>query len=48
MLVPNFEQIMLKVQGPVLAIFGENDSQVNWRQTKTLYERTIGKKENKI
>jgi uncharacterized protein len=41
--VPNFEQTMLKVHCPVLAIFGENDTQVNWRQTKALYERTIGK-----
>ena len=45
-LVPNFEQTMLKVQCPVLAIFGEKDSQVNWRQTKELYERTIGKNRN--
>ena len=27
---------------PVLALFGENDSQVDWRKTKKLYEETIG------
>jgi hypothetical protein len=27
---------------PVLAFFGERDSQVDWRRTKALYERTIG------
>lgn len=47
-LVPNFEQTLLKVHCPVLAIFGEKDSQVNWRQTKALYERTIGKNAGKI
>ena len=43
-LVSNFEQTLNSVNCPVLAIFGENDSQVNWRQTKDLYEKTIGKK----
>ena len=42
-LVPNFMETMQKVQCPVLAVLGENDTQVNWRQTKELYEKTIGK-----
>jgi len=42
-LVSNFDQTLSKVNCPVLAIFGENDTQVNWRQTKNLYEKTIGK-----
>jgi alpha/beta superfamily hydrolase len=41
--IPNFENILNKIECPVLAIFGENDSQVNWRSTKALYEKTIGK-----
>ena len=39
--IPNFDETLRNVNCPVLAIFGENDSQVNWRKTKTLYERTI-------
>ncbi len=42
--VPNFETTLSKVDCPVLAIFGENDSQVDWRKTKQLYEKTIGNK----
>ncbi|MEM1327465.1 MAG: alpha/beta hydrolase [Bacteroidota bacterium] len=38
-----FDQMLSKMNCPVLAIFGENDSQVDWRQTKLLYEQTIGK-----
>lgn len=41
--IPDFRQTLLKVNCPVLAIFGENDSQVDWRKTKILYEQTIGK-----
>ena len=41
--VPGFKTTLLKINCPVLAIFGENDSQVDWRKTKELYEKTIGK-----
>ena len=39
----NFDKVLGKINCPVLALFGENDSQVNWRKTKKLYEQTIGK-----
>jgi pimeloyl-ACP methyl ester carboxylesterase len=44
--IPNFRQILEKIQCPVLAIFGEKDANVNWKETKTLYMETIGKKPN--
>ena len=33
-----------QVDCPVLALFGENDAQVDWRKTKALYEHTLGSK----
>ena len=42
--VPNFRKTLIKIQCPVLAIFGEKDANVNWRQTIALYKETIGKK----
>ena len=42
--VPNFRRMLMKIQCPVLAIFGEKDANVNWRQTIALYKKTIGKK----
>lgn len=42
-LVENFPAILQKVKCPVLAIFGEKDSQVDWRASKALYEKTIKK-----
>ncbi len=44
--IPGFEQILSKVNCPVLALFGEKDSQVDWRKTMQLYNRTIGKNPN--
>jgi pimeloyl-ACP methyl ester carboxylesterase len=41
--IPGFEQILRKVNCPVLALFGEKDSQVDWRKTMQFYKRTIGK-----
>ncbi len=41
--IPGFENILRKIECPVLAVFGEKDSQVNWRSTKALYESSIGK-----
>lgn len=41
--IPDFDKILQKVNCPVLAIFGEKDTQVNWQRTKKLYKKTIGK-----
>ncbi len=41
--VANFDNILSNVRCPVLAIFGEKDTQVDWKKTKRLYEQTIGK-----
>ena len=40
--VPDFDKVLKSISSPVLAIFGENDRQVDWRKTKALYENTIG------
>ena len=42
--VDQFDRLLMKVDCPVLALFGAQDSQVDWRKTKALYESTIGKK----
>ncbi len=39
--IENFDEKLLKINCPVLALFGENDSQVDWRKTKALYKKTI-------
>lgn len=44
--VPGFRQILMSVQCPVLAIFGEKDTNVDWKQTVKLYRETIGWKNN--
>ncbi len=44
----NFDKILLEIECPVLALFGENDTQVDWRKTKKLYEQTIGSNPNEI
>jgi len=44
--VPNFDQVLRSVSIPVLAIFGDNDRNVDWRKTRKLYESTIGANEN--
>ncbi len=36
--IENFPQLLSKVNCPVLAIYGEGDSQVDWRASKQLYE----------
>ncbi len=41
--VHGFDTILSKINCPVLAIFGEKDANVDWRKTKALYEKTIGK-----
>jgi len=42
--VPEFDKVLNKIHCPVLAIFGEKDSQVDWKKTKALYEKTMGSK----
>ncbi|MEO1628535.1 MAG: alpha/beta hydrolase, partial [Bacteroidota bacterium] len=44
--IDDFDSVLRKLRCPVLALFGENDSQVDWRKTKQLYERTIGQTAN--
>jgi pimeloyl-ACP methyl ester carboxylesterase len=41
-LVPGFSEILKKIRCPVLALFGEKDSQVDWRKTMALYKEIIG------
>jgi pimeloyl-ACP methyl ester carboxylesterase len=41
-LVPGFSKILKNIQCPVLAIFGEKDSQVDWQKTMSYYKQTIG------
>lgn len=41
--IEQFDKMLKNINCPVLAIFGENDAQVDWRKTKSLYEKTIGK-----
>jgi alpha/beta superfamily hydrolase len=43
-LVPGYSEILQKIQCPVLAIFGEKDSQVDWQKTIAFYKETIGVK----
>ncbi len=44
--VPHFQHMLARVNVPVLAIFGEKDRNVNWRNTVPLYSETIGKNPN--
>jgi len=41
--VTGFDNVLNNVNCPVLAIFGEKDSQVDWKKTRALYKKTIGK-----
>ena len=41
--VANFREKLEKIHCPVLALFGEKDSIVDWRRTLALYEQTIGR-----
>ncbi len=42
----DFDKVLLKINCPVLALFGAKDSQVDWRKTKKLYEETIATNAN--
>ena len=44
--VENFDQILSRIDIPVLALFGETDKTVNWKKAKNLYEKTLGAKSN--
>ncbi|MEL6864232.1 MAG: CocE/NonD family hydrolase [Bacteroidota bacterium] len=44
--IQNFDTLLLDFKCPVLAIFGQNDSQVDWKKTKQLYKETIGQNPN--
>lgn len=41
--VNDFEKILSGIDCPVLAIFGEKDTNVDWQKTMALYKKTIGK-----
>lgn len=41
--VPGFDALLSGLDVPVLALFGEKDMNVDWRRTRALYERTIGR-----
>lgn len=40
--VPDFSNLLHSINKPVLAIFGEKDTNVDWRKTAKLYKETIG------
>lgn len=40
--VPRFAETLSSLNIPVLALFGEKDTSVDWRSTASLYRRTIG------
>ncbi len=44
--IKDFDQLLGQIACPVLALFGENDSQVDWRKTKSLYESSIAASQN--
>ena len=41
--VRNFEQILAALDLDVLALFGEKDTNVDWRRARELYEATVGR-----
>lgn len=41
--VPRFEDLLGRLDVPVLALFGEKDRNVDWRKTRALYLETIGR-----
>ncbi|MEM1271158.1 MAG: hypothetical protein AAGI08_14045, partial [Bacteroidota bacterium] len=40
--IPDFGPLLASLDVPVLALFGALDTNVDWRQTRALYEATIG------
>ncbi len=41
--VPNFGDVLSSLDIPVLALFGDRDTNVDWRKTAALYRETIGR-----
>ena len=41
--VPEFKKVLASIDRPVLALFGEKDTNVDWRKTSALYRETIGR-----
>ena len=41
--IEDFDKMLLDINCPVLALFGEKDMHVDWKKTKALYESTLGK-----
>ena len=42
-IIRDFETMLSNINCPVLALFGETDMNVDWKKTKSLYERTLAK-----
>lgn len=40
--VPDFDELLAEIRCPVLAIFGEKDTNVDWRKSVALYQDAIG------
>ncbi|MEN1728711.1 MAG: alpha/beta hydrolase [Pseudomonadota bacterium] len=40
--VPDFRPLLSSIDRPVLALFGEKDTNVDWRSTAALYRETLG------
>lgn len=40
--VPDFDELLSALGIPVLAVFGDRDTNVDWRKTMALYQETIG------
>ncbi len=41
-MVNDFENKLSRIDIPVLAIFGERDTQIDWKKTQIIYKKTIG------
>lgn len=41
--VKDFDAMLSNIKIPVLALFGEKDKHVDWKKTKALYKKTLGK-----
>ncbi len=39
--VENFDQVLSRIDIPMLALFGEMDQAVDWKRTKSLYEKSL-------